>query len=140
MKMKTSSMVCALMLCTLLLFLIGANIAAAQAIKSSSVQALAIYRTDSGTQMTLPPGTVNFNITQPSLIDSLISAIDFSVARDASDLLSMPNGCLYIRYKDNSVGVFQLFGVWRLMCKPRNPDRSYYISSSGRTIFQAHAQ
>jgi len=138
--MKMSSVIGALLLSTMTGSLIGASNAAAQTINSANVQAIAIYRTGSGLQGILTPDKVNFNITQSSLIDSLVSAIDFSVARDASDLLPLPNGYLYIKYKDNSVGVFQLFSVWGLLCKPRNPGRSYYISLSARMRFQAHAQ
>ena len=118
----------------------GVNNASAQTIESSKVQSIAIYKSGSQSFGNLPPGNVNFDVTQPSLIDSLISAIDFSVPRDASDLLSLPTAFVYIKFKDNSVGVYELFDVWAHICKRRSPGRSYYVSQKGRKCFEAHAQ
>jgi hypothetical protein len=138
--MKRNFLVGAVLCVTLHLSLAGANNASAQTIKSSDVQAIAIYKSVAEGYGSLAPGSVNFNVTQPTLIDSLISAIDFSVPRDASDLLSLPNAYVYVKFKDNSVGVYELFDVWAHMCKRRNPGRSYYISQNGRKLFEAHAQ
>ena len=109
----------------------------AQTIQSSNIQSMAIYKY---TGEISDPGALNFNILSPSSIDSLISSIDFSIPRDGSDLLSMPNACIYIKFKDNSITVFELFDVWMHICRLGHMGRCYSVSQTGRNLFEIHSQ
>jgi len=112
----------------------------AQTIEPSNIQAMAIYKISSEANEVLSPNQINFNIISSLVIESLISSIDFSTPRDGSDLLSLPNAFVYIRFKDNSISVFELFDVWEHCCKHGHPGRCYRVSQDGSKLFEAYAQ
>jgi len=113
---------------------------AAQTIESSNVKEMAVYKLNSDENQILSPDNINFNIKLPSMVDSLISSIDFSAPLDGSDLLTLINAYVYIKFVDNSVSVFELSDVWRHICKWGHPGRCYRISQNGANLFEAYAQ
>lgn len=65
-------------------------------INPQNVQAMAIYGEASGFGVGLQTNQIVFNVTDSSLISTMISAIEFSVERDCSSLGSKTNAYVYI--------------------------------------------
>jgi len=109
-------------------------------IDSQNVQAMAIYGETSGFGIGLQPNQIVFNVTNASLIASLISSVEFSVERDCSGMLSLTDAYVYIKFKDGSIEVYDLFGLWSHISKVGLQGSCYFVSVSGQTLFENNAQ
>lgn len=138
--MKSNFILMLISVITINFFSGGKGNLAAQTIKSSNVKEIAVYKLNSDENQVLLPANINFNIKLPSVVDSLISSIDFSTPLDGSDLLTLTNAYVYIKFIDNSVCVFELSDLWRHIYKRGHPGRCYHISQNVAKLFEAHAQ
>lgn len=127
-------------LMVVLLFLSLEHPVIAQSISSQNVLAIAVYPRTPAAPDVLTPQQIIFNVTNPLLIDSLLEAIDFTTPRDGSDLLSLPNALVYIKFQDGSVGLFEVFDLWRHLCRRGFPGRCYSISAQGQRLLELYAQ
>ena len=109
-------------------------------IESQNVQAMAIYGETSGFGIGLQPNQIVFNVTDPSLIASLISSIEFSVERDCLGMGSLTDAYVYIKFKDGSMEVYDLFGLWSHISKVGLWASCYFVSEEGQTLFENNAQ
>jgi len=126
------------LLISLLLFL--TDNADCLTIYSQNIQSMAIYGEASGFGIGLQPNQIVFNVTDPSLISNLISSIEFSVERDCSALGAKTNAYVYIKFKDGSIEVYDLFGLWSHISKVGLQGSCYFVSESGQTLFENNAQ
>jgi len=109
-------------------------------IDPSNVQAIAVYGKASHYGIGLEPGQIIFNVTDPSLITTLITSIDYSREMDCSGLGAQSNARVYIRFKDGSVETYDLFGMWRCFSKLGLQGGCYLVSGEGQTLFKNNAQ
>lgn len=109
-------------------------------INSQNVQSMAIYGSSSGFGIGLQPNQIVFNITDPSLISNLISSIEFSVERDCSAMGSITEAYVYIKFKDGSQEVYDLFALWSHISKVGLQGSCYFVSEGGQTLFENNAQ
>ena len=121
-----------------LLFLAGE--ASCLSINSQDVQAIAIYGGTSGFGIGLQPNQIVFNVTDPSLIASLISSIEFSVERDCSSLGSETDAYVYIKFKNGCTEVYETFGLWSHFSKMGFWGSCYFVSEAGQALFENNAQ
>ena len=131
-----------------LCFVIGLTLAFVQGERShgltinpQNVQAMAIYGTASGVVQTgLTPAQIVFNVTSPSVIASLISAIEFSVERDCSAMGALIDAVVYVRFNDGAIEIYELFSTWYHFSKLGFRQSCYYVAPSAHSLFQSNAQ
>jgi hypothetical protein len=109
-------------------------------IDPQQVQAIAIYGEVSNFGTDLPLNQLNFSITDPSLIASLIASIEFTTERDCSEHGSVTQAYVYVKYVNGCVEVYELFALWSHFCKVGFWGSCYFVTESGQLSFEAHAQ
>src|SRR3989442_13329619 len=78
------------------------TITAQAQLSSANVSAIAIYVADVNTSDSLTDTSVNYNITSPGLIDSILSGIEFNVQRDCTGIESKNSAYFYVNFKDGT--------------------------------------
>ena len=109
-------------------------------IESSNVQGIAIYGQSSNFGEGLKPNQLIFNVTNSSTISSMISSIEFSEERDCSTLGARTNAYVYIKFNDNSIEVYDLFGMYSHLSKVGLRGSCHYVSEQGQSLFENNAQ
>jgi len=109
-------------------------------INAQDIKEIAIYGQSSGYGWNLHPDKLVFNVTDPSVISSMISSIEFSTERVCSALGSASSAFVYIKFNDNSIEVYDLVGLWSHISKLGMRGSCYYISEQGQTLFETNAQ
>jgi len=109
-------------------------------INATNIKEIAIYGSSSGFGKSLYPATLVFNVTNSSTISSMISSIEFSTERDCSTLGAASNAYVYIKYSDNTIELYELFGMYSHISKVGVRGSCYYISASGQTSFESNTQ
>ena len=137
-KRYLSRIVYAVLLIGLLLFL--NNEASCLMISPQNVQAIAIYRIASYLALNPQPNQIVFNVTDSSLINSLVSSIDFSIERDCSEMGALAEEIVCFKFNDGSIQVYALFGKWSHFSKVGFWGSCYFVSATGRTLYQNNAQ
>jgi hypothetical protein len=127
--------VIALVVCGL--FLVTAPLDAA--LSSANVAALAVYVAQDNSN-DKPDSMVIYNITLPSLIDAILSGIEFDVQRDCSDLDAKNNSFLYVKLKDGSRKVYDLFLLNSHAAIRGRRDFCFAISAEAQVQIVANAQ
>ena len=126
------------------IYIRGMRISASQGITGltinpQQVQALAIYGEASNFGEELPLNQINFNITDPALIASLINSIEFTTERDCSQHGSVTQAYVYVKYVNGCIEVYELLALWSHFCKAGFWGSCYFVSESGQLLFEAHA-
>jgi len=103
-------------------------------IDATKIKEIAIYGHAAGFGTSLYPGSIVFNVTSSATISSMISSIEFSTERDCSTLGAASNARMYIKYTDNTIEIYDLFGTYSHISKLRTRGSCYYISASGQTF------
>ena len=109
-------------------------------INPENIQAAAIYGSESNYGIGLQGNQINFNITSQEMINALVLSVDFADALDCSDLGSAIDAYLYLKFKDNSIEVYNLFDGWSHLCKVGFYGECFFISEPGQPLFEAHVQ
>lgn len=109
-------------------------------ISSQNIQAMAIYRMTSNLVVDQQPSQIVFNVTDSSLINSLVSSIDFTIERDCSKMGALAEAIVYFKFNDGSIEVYALFGKWSHISKVGLSGSCYVVSSTGRMLFQNNAE
>ena len=109
-------------------------------IDATKIKEISIYGHSSGYGESLYPGSLVFNVTSTSTISSMISSIEFSTERDCTTLGAASNARMYIKYTDNTIEIYDLFGMYSHISKLRTRGSCYYISASGQTLFESNTQ
>jgi hypothetical protein len=55
-------------------------------------------------------------------------------------MLSLTDAYVYIKFKDGSIEVYDLFGLWSHISKVGLQGSCYFVSVSGQTLFENNAQ
>ena len=118
----------------------GAEFGYALSINPQNVQALAIYGGQSNFGTGLQPNAVSFTITDPVLINDLLSGINFSEELYCETMLARKNATVYLKFKDGSVEFYDLFGSWSHFSKDSFRASCYFISETAQVLFEANAK
>lgn len=118
----------------------GGPEAAGMYINPDRVQEIAIYQAPFSAPVDTPPSQIDFNLAEPSVIEEAIASIDFSVERTCSDLSSLIDGVVYIRFDDDSVEVYELLALWSHFSKFGTRGSCFWVADRGQELLRAHAQ
>ncbi len=105
-----------------------------------NVKEIAIYTSLPGVVRYLEPDQINFNITDPLVITSMVSSVEFSTERNCSDIGALADGIVYVKFKNDSIEVYDLFGRWSHLSKIGMWGSCHYVSEQGRALFETNAQ
>jgi len=109
-------------------------------INATDIKEIAVYGWESYYGKDLTPDQLMFNVTNPVVIEEMLLSIEFSTERDCSKLGAITDAHLYIKFTDNSIEAYDLFGSWSHLSKVGMRGSCYYISEQGQTLFQTNAQ
>ena len=109
-------------------------------IDPKNVQEIAIYGQASGFGEGLKPNQLIFNVTDSSTVSSMIASIEFSEERNCSTLGARTNAYVYIKFNDNSIEVYDLFGMYSHLSKVGLRGSCHYVSEQGQSLFENNAQ
>jgi hypothetical protein len=122
------------------LFQFSTGKAIAMNISPTNVQAIAVYGESSNFGIGLTPAQLQYNITTPADISTLLSPIEFSTVRDCSAMGSRTNAYVYIKYKDGATETYDLFGTWSHISKAGLRGICLFVSQAGQVLFENYAQ
>lgn len=109
-------------------------------ISAPNVQAIAVYGRFSNFGIGLTPAQLQYNITAPADISSLLSTIEFSTVRDCIGLASQTNAYVYIKYIDGATETYDLLGTWDHISKVGLRGICLFVSPAGQALFENYAQ
>jgi len=109
-------------------------------IDAQNVQAIAIYGESSDFGEGLSPNQLIFNVTNPIVVEEMILSIEFSTERDCLNIGARTDAHVYIKFNDDSIEVYDLFGSWSHLSKVGMRGSCYYISEQGRILFETNVQ
>ena len=127
------------LLCSAILLLHSTS-ADALTLNASNIQEMAIYKDSPTLTKYLEPGKIVFNVTSATVISNLISTITFTTEYDCSDVGSLANCIIYIKFQDGNIELYDLFSEWSYISKLGLRGSCYSISDQGRTLFESNAQ
>jgi len=107
---------------------------------ASNIKEIAIYGGSSNYGKSLYPGSLVFNVTSSTTISNIVSSIEFSTERDCSAMGAICNARVYIKYNDNTIEIYDLFGSNSHISKLGIQGSCYHISASGQSLFESNTQ
>lgn len=122
------------------LFLASTGSVLALRIAPQNVLAIAVYDPNLGQVHTLAPDQIVYNITSPSLISTVLQGIDFAHELDCSDIGSLPNALVFIRFQDGSVGRYQVANAWSDFSAYGFSSCCFAVSPEAQAVLRQSAQ
>jgi len=68
-----------------------------------NVKEIAVYTSLPGVVRYLEPDQIVFNITDPVIIATMISSVEFSKELNCSDIGALASGIVYVKFKNDSI-------------------------------------
>lgn len=119
---------------------VGINNLRAQVPIPAAVNSMAVYKASVGVTDSIPDGLVNYNITSPVLISSMLTGIESDTLRDCSVYDAKNTGYLYVKFTNGNRKVYNLFINWTHFSGKGDRLNCYYITPPAQVLFKANAQ
>jgi hypothetical protein len=112
----------------------------AQVPDPDTIQAVAVYEVTETSTDTLPDSLVNYNVTDPAVIDGMFSGIEADTVRDCLHLQAKNNAHVYVKFDSGAYRVYHLFLRWSHFSAKGERGFCYYVAQASRDLFLAYAQ
>ena len=111
-----------------------------QPLSSATIQALAIYEANIHTSDELPDHLVNYNVTDPAVINAIFSGIDFSTELDCALLQADNYTYMYVKMRNGTRKVYDFFSLDSHVALKDRRVPCYWVSEAARSVLAAHNQ
>jgi hypothetical protein len=130
----------AILFALLIMVVAPASTLRAQVPDPDTIQAVAVYQATPATTDTLPDSLVNYNVTDPVVIDGMFSGIEADTVRDCSHLQADNSAYVYVKFDSGAYRVYHLFLRWSHFSARGERAFCYYVAQASRDLFLAYSQ
>lgn len=109
-------------------------------IQTKSILKMAIYGPGLNEARNLRPDQINYNITSPELLRTIIQGIDFKRERNCSEIGSLLNAIIYIQFLNGNVARYQFSNNWSNFSSYGISSCCYQVSFQVQDILKDNAQ
>lgn len=109
-------------------------------IQTKSILKMAIYGPGLNEARNIRPDQINYNVSSPELLRTIIQGIDFKRERNCSEIGSLLNAIIYIQFLNGNVVRYQLNNNWSNFSAYGISSCCYQVSSQIQDIIQDNAQ